>query len=93
MAELIRNRFEIPATSMGAILRTEAKRGAPIGLQAAKIIATGALAPDEIFRMKEYREKTVPVTDFYDGRGIFARVDANRSFELVFEDAGELIAG
>jgi adenylate kinase len=182
---------------MGAILRTEAKRGTSIGLQAAKIIATGALAPDEMvmqlaaawldknhrsflfdgfprtvrqaeqfeillaerqwpldlaillevsepvirarmlsrltcslcgkvisigrhvqdasepcpncggklekrdddnlgaleFRMKEYREKTVPVTDFYDRRGIFARVDANRSFELVFKDAGELIAG
>jgi adenylate kinase len=49
----------------------------------------GALA----FRMKEYREKTVPVTDFYDRRGIFARVDANRSIDLVFKDAGKLVAG
>jgi adenylate kinase len=197
LAELIRNQFEIPATSTGAILRTEAKRGTPIGFEAAKIIATGGLAPDEMvmqlaaawldkkhgsflfdgfprtvsqaeqfeillserqspldlaillevsepviqsrmlsrltcsrcgkvisigrhvqdagepcpncggklekrdddnlgalaFRMKEYREKTVPVTDFYDRRGIFARVDANRSIDLVFKDAGKLVAG
>ncbi len=196
LAELIQNRFAIPATSTGAILRTEAKRGTPIGLQAAKIIATGGLAPDAMvmqlaaawldktegsflfdgfprtvrqaeqfeillserqsplelailldasepaiqarmlrrltcsncgkvisigrhvqdasepcpncggklekrdddnigalaFRMTEYREKTVPVTDFYDRRGIFARVDANRSVESVFKDVSALIA-
>jgi adenylate kinase len=196
LAELIQNRFSIPASSTGAILRREAKRGTPVGHQAAKIIGTGGLAPDEMvmqlaatwldktegsflfdgfprtvrqaeqfeivlserqsplqlailldvtepviqarmlrrltcsncgkvisigrhvhdpgepcpncggklekrdddtiaalaFRMTEYREKTVPVTDFYDTRAIFARVDANRSFKSVFEDVSELIA-
>jgi adenylate kinase len=196
LAELIQNRFSIPATSTGAILRKEAKRGTAIGLQAAKIIGTGGLAPDEMvmqvaatwldktkgsflfdgfprtvrqaeqfenllserhlplqlailldvtepviqarmlrrltcsncgkvisigrhvqdagepcpncggklekrdddnigalaFRMKEYREKTVPVTDFCDRRAILARVDANRSVKSVFEDVSDLIA-
>jgi adenylate kinase len=196
LAELIQNRFSIPATSTGAILRKEAKRRTSIGLQAAKIIGTGGLAPDEMvmrlaaawldktegsflfdgfprtvrqaeqfdvllserqlplqlailldatvpviqarmllrltcsncgkvisigrhvqhagepcpncggklekrdddnigalaFRMTEYREKTVPVTDFYDRRAIFARVDANQSVKSVFGDVSELIA-
>jgi adenylate kinase len=197
LAELIQNRFGIAATSTGAILRAEAKRGTPIGLKAAKIISTGGLAPDEMvlhlaaawldktdgsflfdgfprtvrqaeqfeillserqlplelailldvsepeiqarmlhrltcskcgkvisigrhvqnacepcpncggklekrdddnisalaFRMKEYREKTLPVTDFYVRRGIFARVDANRPVEQIFTDVNVLIAG
>jgi adenylate kinase len=42
-------------------------------------------------RMKEYREKTVPVTDFYHRRGILARVDASRAGESVFKDVSELI--
>jgi adenylate kinase len=47
-AELIQKRFGIPATSTGAILRAEARSGTPIGLKAAKIIAIGRLAPDEM---------------------------------------------
>jgi adenylate kinase len=194
-AELIQKRFGIPATSTGAILRAEAKRGTPIGVEAAKIITTGGLAPDEMVlqlvaawldkidgsflfdgfprtvtqaeqfevllckrqsalelaillevpepviqarmlrrltcsncgkvisigrhvrdandpcpncggkleardddnvsalarRMKEYREKTVPLTDFYDRRGILAAVDASRATESVFKDVSELI--
>jgi adenylate kinase len=194
-AELIQQRFGIPATSTGAILRAEARNGAPVGVEAAKIISTGSLAPDEMVlqlvatwldkidgtflfdgfprtvrqaeqfevllcerrqaldlaillelpepviqvrmlrrltcsncgkvisigrhvreannpcpncggkleardddnvgalarRMHEYREKTVPVTDFYDRRGILARVDASRAGESIFKDVSELI--
>jgi adenylate kinase family enzyme len=41
--------------------------------------------------MQEYREKTVPVTDFYDRRGILARVDGDRAGNAVFKDVSELI--
>jgi adenylate kinase len=194
-AELIQNRFGIPATSTGAILRKEAKSGTPVGIAANKIIKSGGLAPDvlilqvvakwlekigdsflfdgfprtvaqaeqfEVFldhratglelviclelseetirarmlrrltcsncgkvisvgrhvrdgsdpclncggkleareddseaalarRMQEYREKTLPVTDFYKRRGILARVDADREAGSVFDDVSRLI--
>ena len=41
-------------------------------------------------RMQEYREKTLPVTDFYKRRGILARVDAGRGAGLVFNDVSRL---
>jgi len=41
-------------------------------------------------RMQEYREKTLPVTDFYKRRGILARVDADRGAGLVFNDVSRL---
>jgi adenylate kinase len=47
-AELIQNRFNIPATSTGAILRKEAKERTPIGLEAEQIISKGGLAPDSL---------------------------------------------
>jgi adenylate kinase len=47
-AELIRRTFQIPVTSTGAILRQEAKRGTPLGLQIQTIITGGQLAPDEL---------------------------------------------
>jgi adenylate kinase len=194
-AELIQNRFGIPATSTGAILRKEAKSGTPVGIAANKIIKRGGLAPDvlilqvvakwlekigdsflfdgfprtvaqaeqfEVFldqratglelvlylelseetirarmlrrltcsncgkvisigrhvrdgsdpcpncggkleareddseaalarRMQEYREKTLPVTDFYKRRGILARVDADREAGSAFDDVSRLI--
>jgi adenylate kinase len=194
-AELIQKRFGIAATSTGAILRAEAKRGTPTGLKAGKIIATGSLAPDEMVlhlvaawldksdgsflfdgfprtvtqarrfegllcerqwalefavllevpdpvirarmlrrltcsncgkvislgrhvrdagepcpncggqleardddtvsalahRMEEYREKTVPVADFYNRRDILARVDGSRAGEAVFKEVSQLI--
>jgi adenylate kinase len=194
-AELIQKRFEIPATSTGAILRAGAKRGTPVGFEIGKIISKGGLAPDEMVlnlvagwldksdgsflfdgfprtvtqaeqfevllckrqqavelavllevpdpviqsrmlqrltcsncekvismgrhvrdandpcpncggklearaddnlgalarRMEEYREKTVPVADFYRRRDILARVAASRSAEAVFKDVSELI--
>ena len=42
-------------------------------------------------RMAEYREKTVPVADFYRRRDILARVAAGRTAEAVFTDVSELI--
>jgi adenylate kinase len=42
-------------------------------------------------RMKEYRDKSLPVADFYDGRGILARVDANREAPAVFDELSRLI--
>jgi adenylate kinase len=42
-------------------------------------------------RMQEYREKTLPVTDFYKRRGILARVDADREAGSVFDDVSRLI--
>ncbi|MBV8640198.1 MAG: nucleoside monophosphate kinase [Verrucomicrobia bacterium] len=41
--------------------------------------------------MNEYREKTLPVTDFYHTRGILACVDASREAGLVFNDLSQLI--
>jgi adenylate kinase len=45
-----------------------------------------------LHRMKEYREKTLPVTDFYRRRGILARVDADREAAVVFDDLSRLIS-
>jgi adenylate kinase family enzyme len=41
--------------------------------------------------MKEYRAKSLPVADFYDRRGILARVDANREAAAVFDELSRLI--
>jgi len=41
--------------------------------------------------MQEHREKTLPVTDFYERRGILAGVDADRGAGPVFDDASRLI--
>ena len=43
-------------------------------------------------RMLEYREKTLPVTDFYERRGILARVDADREAGSIFNDVSRLIS-
>ena len=45
-AELIQNRFGIPTTSTGAILRKQAKAKTSLGLEAERIISKGGLAPD-----------------------------------------------
>jgi adenylate kinase family enzyme len=42
-------------------------------------------------RMKEYREKSLTVTDFYGRRGILARVDADREASVVFDELSRLI--
>jgi adenylate kinase len=47
-AELIQQKFGIPATSTGAILRHEARAKTPLGLQVHGIIIRGRLAPDAL---------------------------------------------
>ena len=47
-AELIQNRFGIPTTSTGAILRKQAKARTQLGLEAEQIISKGGLAPDDL---------------------------------------------
>ena len=42
-------------------------------------------------RMAEYREKTLPVTDFCDTRGILARLHSGREAGPVFDDLSRLI--
>jgi adenylate kinase len=45
---LIQNRFGIPTTSTGAILRKQAKERTPLGLEAEQIISKGGFAPDSL---------------------------------------------
>jgi adenylate kinase len=42
-------------------------------------------------RMEEYRNKTLPVTDFYERAGILARVDGDRAIEAISYDIERLI--
>jgi adenylate kinase len=42
-------------------------------------------------RMEEYRNKTLPVTDFYERAGILARVNGDRAIEAVSYDIERLI--
>ena len=42
--------------------------------------------------MNEFREKSLPVTDFYRGRGILARVDAEREAAIVFGELSRQIS-
>src|SRR5260221_13678550 len=47
-SELIQRKFQIPATSTGAILRRESKLDTLVGREADRIISKSALAPDEL---------------------------------------------
>jgi adenylate kinase len=47
-SEVIQRKFQIPATSTGAILRREAKANTLVGREAGRIISKGALAPDDL---------------------------------------------
>lgn len=42
-------------------------------------------------RLREYHEKTHPLADFYDGRGLLRRVDSRPAPDQVTERAAELI--
>ncbi|HAE21691.1 MAG TPA: adenylate kinase [Spirochaetaceae bacterium] len=42
-------------------------------------------------RLKEYKEKTLPVLDFYKGRGIYRQVDGGQSIEKVTEDIRSIV--
>ena len=194
-SELIQRKFQIPATSTGAILRREAKLDTLVGREADRIISKGALAPDELvlglvgqwldqhreaflfdgfprtlpqavafqqmlqargtpldlaifleaseptiafrmahrltcsncgkvvsigrhvqsasepcpncggklevrsddnhaalaLRLEEFREKSLPLIDFYSGRNLLAKVDANQEADRVFEQISRVI--
>jgi adenylate kinase len=45
-----------------------------------------------LHRMKEYRDKSLPVTEFYERIGILARVDADREGSTIFDELSRLIA-
>jgi adenylate kinase len=47
-AQLIKQRFHIPQISTGDMLRAAAKAGTPLGLEAKKIMDSGALVSDDI---------------------------------------------
>jgi adenylate kinase len=36
-------------------------------------------------RLEEFREKSLPLIDFYSGRNLLAKVDANQEADRVFE--------
>jgi adenylate kinase len=44
-------------------------------------------------RMREFREKSLPVADFYREKAIFAPVDGDRAIDCVFGEISRLIAG
>jgi adenylate kinase len=44
-------------------------------------------------RMREFREKSLPVTDFYREKAIFAPVNGDRAVGCVFGEISRLIAG
>ena len=67
-AELIQNRFGIPTTSTGAILRKQAKERTSLGLEAEKIISKGGLAPDSlVMQVVEEWLETHPDAFLFDG--------------------------
>lgn len=47
-AELIAQRFQIPAISTGDIFRANIKNGTPLGTQVSSILAAGGYVPDEL---------------------------------------------
>jgi adenylate kinase len=44
-------------------------------------------------RMREFREKSLPVSDFYREKAILAAVDGDRAVDCVFSEISQLIAG
>ena len=83
-AELIKNRFGIPNTSTGAILRSQAKERTPLGLEAEKIISKGGLAPDYlVMQVVEAWLETHPDTFLFDG---FPRtVEQAKAFDQILQ--------
>ena len=56
-AEIVSERFGIPAISTGAIIREAIKTGTEMGLEARKFTERGALVPDEV---AEFAPHAVP---------------------------------
>ena len=44
-------------------------------------------------RMKTYQKETFPLIEYYQSRGLLARINANRSIEEVFEDLCKVVDG
>ncbi len=44
-------------------------------------------------RMKTYQKDTYPLIEYYESRGVLAKIDANRDIEEVFEDLCEELDG
>jgi adenylate kinase len=42
-------------------------------------------------RLEEFREKSLPLIDFYSGRNLLAKVDANQEVDRVFEQISRVI--
>jgi adenylate kinase len=83
-AELIQNRFGIPTTSTGAILRKEAKAGTSLGLEAERIISKGGLAPDSlVMQVVAAWLETHPESFLFDG---FPRtVEQAQTFDTILQ--------
>jgi adenylate kinase len=84
-AELIQNRFGIPTTSTGAILRKQAKERTSLGLEAEKIISKGGLAPDSlVMQVVEEWLGTHPDAFLFDG---FPRtVEQAKAFDAILQE-------
>lgn len=44
-------------------------------------------------RMKTYQKQTYPLIEYYQSRGLLAKINANRSIEEVFEDLCKVVDG
>ena len=86
-AELIHNRFGIPITSTGVILRKQAKQRTPLGLEAEQIISKGGLAPDSlVMEVVEAWLETHPNAFLFDG---FPRtVEQAKAVDQILERRG-----
>jgi adenylate kinase len=84
-AELIQNRFGIPTTSTGAILRKQAKERTSLGLEAEKIISKGGLAPDSlVMQVVEEWLENHPDAFLFDG---FPRtVEQAKAFDAILQE-------
>ena len=84
-AELIQNRFGVPTTSTGAILRKQAKERTSLGLGAEKIISKGGLAPDSlVMQVVEEWLETHPDAFLFDG---FPRtVEQAKAFDAILQE-------
>jgi adenylate kinase len=83
-AELIQNRFHIPTTSTGAILRKQAKARTPLGLAAEQVISKGGLAPDSlVMQVVEEWLEIHPEAFLFDG---FPRtVEQAKAFDEILQ--------
>ena len=106
-AEIVSDRFSIPAISTGAIIREALKAGTEMGLAAKKFTDAGALVPDEIVIgiIKERLAKddcakgfildgfprTVPQAEALDKMGV--KIDVVLSLEVTDEAIVERMSG